>query len=80
MELVRNQIFTFSFKIFTLTKEKSRNHHDWGHFTDVGSQKRLGGRFIGLAGDLGLGGRLGPLREISRHLAGGGNAGGFTAA
>ncbi len=61
MQLIRNQIFTFPFKIFTLAKEKSRNDHNRGHFTDVGSQTRLGGRFIGLAGDLGLGGRSGPL-------------------
>jgi hypothetical protein len=65
--LYKNQILTFLFKIFTLSRKKKQKPPQLGHFTDVGSQKRLGGRFIGLAGDLGVGGRSGP-------LAGGGNA------
>jgi hypothetical protein len=75
--LYKNQILTFLLITFTLTMKNSRNHHNWEHFADVGSQ------MIDLAGDslvwreiwgLVVVGDQGLWREISRHLAGGGNA------
>jgi hypothetical protein len=49
------------FQNFHFVQEKKQKPPQLGHFTDVGSQKRLDRRFVGLAGDLGFGGKSGPL-------------------
>jgi hypothetical protein len=60
--LYKNQILTFLFKIFTLSRKKAETttigafHRCWQPETE----KRLDGRFIGLAGDLGVVGDKGP--------------------